>query len=497
MKVLVLLCMVALGLVMVGECGPSTTHFLRRFRDTLRRHQGEHVFKHDDDNLVQGMYKQQKDHFDALDTTLFEQRYFYNDAYYKPGGPVFFQLGQEGPSNIRDVDGGLAVALAPQFGALVVELEHRYYGPGESCPVDNLETHNMKWLSSMQALEDFADFRVDFHNIVNIDGMDGTEPWVIFGCSYAGAMTSWLRMRYPHLFITGIGGSGPVEAQVDFFEYDEVVSYSLTQNSQECWKNSQSAMQTAGDMASDPSNWDELAQMFNTCTPITDAPTFIDTIYNPIAFSVQYNEASLDFPRDSFCETMKNSSNTPLQNLADANANPKFGNPPGCLVIDIYNGPDGLLNTSTSVEFRKWMWQTCSEFGYYQTAGHNGKNTLSPIVNVSFFIDMCATTFNGAFDEDIINTAIQHTNDRYGAKHPDSTNVMFPNGFEDPWSSLGIKRMVKPTEMPALWREQGHCAPWSTPADNEPPSVKESRGIILTWLRYLLPEYVDDTHPWP
>jgi len=47
--------------------------------------------------------------------------------------------------------------LAKKFGAAIVSVEHRYYG--KSSPFDSLETQNLKYLSSKQALFDLAVFR--------------------------------------------------------------------------------------------------------------------------------------------------------------------------------------------------------------------------------------------------------------------------------------------------------------------------------------------------
>ena len=65
------------------------------------------------------------------------------------------------------------------------------------------------------------------------------------------------------------------------------------------------------------------------------SPSFPLLLLSP---STQYNEAHLGYPRVGLCQTMTNMSNTPIQNLVLANQDPRFGNAPGCLVIDIYNG---------------------------------------------------------------------------------------------------------------------------------------------------------------
>ena len=86
------------------------------------------------------------------------------------------------------------VELAWQHGALLLALEHRYYGP--SIPNNSLETENMKWLNSEQALGDIAHFHTvmteKFH-------LTSANKWVTWGGSYPGMMAALARYRYPHL----------------------------------------------------------------------------------------------------------------------------------------------------------------------------------------------------------------------------------------------------------------------------------------------------------
>ena len=43
-----------------------------------------------------GWYQQTLDHFDPTNGKTFQQRYFLNRQYFKPGGPLFLQIGGEG-----------------------------------------------------------------------------------------------------------------------------------------------------------------------------------------------------------------------------------------------------------------------------------------------------------------------------------------------------------------------------------------------------------------
>jgi len=43
-------------------------------------------------------------------------------------------------------------------------------------------------------------------------GVTDANPWISIGGSYAGAMSSWFRAKYPHLTVGAIGSSGVVLA---------------------------------------------------------------------------------------------------------------------------------------------------------------------------------------------------------------------------------------------------------------------------------------------
>ena len=75
------------------------------------------------------------DHFDRENTNTFEQRYFLNDTFWKGNAdsPVFLCVGGEGPPLdwkvlVSSVHCNDMTELASQVGALMVALEHRYYG---------------------------------------------------------------------------------------------------------------------------------------------------------------------------------------------------------------------------------------------------------------------------------------------------------------------------------------------------------------------------------
>src|SRR5262249_48677257 len=77
-----------------------------------------------------------------LDTnSTFLQQYQLIDTYYKPGGPIFFQQMAESPMTC--VEDTHIPEWAKEVGALIVALEHRYFGL--SCPYGLNYTERSSW----------------------------------------------------------------------------------------------------------------------------------------------------------------------------------------------------------------------------------------------------------------------------------------------------------------------------------------------------------------
>ena len=190
------------------------------------------------------------DHFDRLETRTWNQRYFANDAHWKTrrasddaGGDetpsdgtssdaslVFLCVGGEGPAFDPTVvtTGGphcaLAVEMAASRGALILALEHRFYGPSQ--PTGDLTVASLRHLSSAQALADAARFVAHAAREFRVPR---DARWVAFGGSYPGMLASWLRLKYPHLVHAAVASSAPVQAAFAMPGYDRVVGESLAE----------------------------------------------------------------------------------------------------------------------------------------------------------------------------------------------------------------------------------------------------------------------------
>uniref|UniRef100_A0A8C6UQW3 Uncharacterized protein n=1 Tax=Neogobius melanostomus TaxID=47308 RepID=A0A8C6UQW3_9GOBI len=151
-----------LKLVSQVKCMPRLhlSHFchgrvLWRIKERLRKLQEQSVQKlitsAELPSLVtEGRVQQKLDHFNARDTRTFSQRFLVNEKHWqRPSGPVFLFIGGEGSISIYDVVAGHHVDLAKDHGALLLALEHRFYG--DSVTPDGLKTETLVHLSSQQA----------------------------------------------------------------------------------------------------------------------------------------------------------------------------------------------------------------------------------------------------------------------------------------------------------------------------------------------------------
>jgi hypothetical protein len=131
------------------------------------------------------------DHFNLANRSTYSQRYFVvSDFQSSPDSPVLFLLCGEytcpGVNPIRL----FLLQLAYELGALVVAVEHRYYGLSYPTPP---VTSSLSLLNSRQALNDFAYFQQWYQQeeLQRKQGSKGGNRWLVIGGSYPGALSAW------------------------------------------------------------------------------------------------------------------------------------------------------------------------------------------------------------------------------------------------------------------------------------------------------------------
>ena len=179
-------------------------------------------------------------------------------------------------------------SLAKEVGAMTFLLEHRFYGTSQ--PTGDLSFNSLKYLTSEQALADVNNFITGMNSKFNY-----TNPrWIVFGGSYAGALTAWARQLYPDNVYAAVASSGPVQAVVDMTGYLEVVYYALNNYNPSCSSSLYNGMLQINQLIKTDSGRSQLSSLFKTCDLLSDNPDDIAYFYEAILSNymgiVQYSE---------------------------------------------------------------------------------------------------------------------------------------------------------------------------------------------------------------
>lgn len=402
------------------------------------------------------------DHFDKENNSTFTQRYYVDSQYWDGKGPVFFEIGGEG--TLSGPPGGYMATLAKNYSALLVALEHRFYG--ESIPNSNSLTENLKLLTVDQALADLAAFTEYY----KVEGNTGDSLWFVFGGSYPGALASWYRISYPDHSVGSLSSSGVVNCIVDFPEFDMQVSAAVGNTCADQIRRIQSAF--AKKVTTDE-GWGEALDMFY-CEKDMWKEDFFYMIADSWSMTDQYSAKStlcstiLSVGEDADDETL-------MRTFAEL-SNSFWGK-------DFCAG--GFYNTEAladplrwDVNSRSWRWQTCYEVSYFNTAPKQGSlRALS--VDMEYHLKQCAYIFG----YDMFPTSAQ-VNAKFGGDSPRAHKVFYTDFSDDPWQRASVDYPVS-SDQPyklAMCDDCGHCMDLHTPQESDPQELKDTRNEFEHYL---------------
>ena len=131
---------------------------------------------------------------------------------------------------------------------------------------------------------------------------------------------------------------------------------------------------------------------------------------------------------------------------------------------------------------RQWIYQTCSEFGYYQTTD-SANQPFGDLVTLSSQLKICSDVYEISPTD--VNKAVMDTNKQYGGKNNiplNATNIIFPNGSIDPWHALGVTSPYPPL-MAVFIDGTAHCANMYPPSPHDPSSLIKARETISSTIQ--------------
>ena len=109
----------------------------------------------------------------------------------------------------------------------------------------------------------------------------------------------------------------------------------------------------------------------------------------------------------------------------------------------------------TCVGDRQWTYQSCNEFGYFQTAvspdaseGGNPFSAFGALDVAAAGREVCEQAFGvapaGSYPGPVADASGPAANTAYGARHVEGSFITMPNGNMDPWHALGVVNASDP-----------------------------------------------------
>ncbi|KAI0755028.1 peptidase S28 [Daedaleopsis nitida] len=331
-------------------------------------------------------FEQPLDHF-ANETETWKQRYWVNTRHYVPGpnSPVFV------------LDGGETC---------------------RSLPVKNLTTDSLRFLNNAQSAADSAHFMAN----VKFAGIDEDltapdHPWIYYGGSYAGARAAHMRVLYPELVYGAIASSGVTHASLENWEYMEIIRRAADIK---CSGNLQLSIGIIDSMLGNPLTRKSIKALFGVAALEHDED-FASLIESPLGNwqgrnwdpevgSKGWDEfcAALDgkFKKDPDMDVLAYNDMVtiadelmiplPVFNYARYIKENLVSRCPGGAVEECFGTWDAskFQDTGLDQEWRLWLFQVCTEWGYFSTAPPKGQpRIVSHLLTLDYESKICQQAY--------------------------------------------------------------------------------------------------------
>jgi len=269
-----------------------------------------------------------------------------------------------------------------------------------------------------------------------------------------------------------------VFAKLDFPEYFQVVTESVgpvcADRLTQAYKTIDSLMET---------NPSKVLSDFKACstpTSLLDKTTFFEALSDSVAGVVQYSGDNNGLGRtwdvskmcaiigttgdayDSYVKFVNQYLTSMGENCTDASWDEQ--------IKELKNADPAAPGAAG----RSWMYQTCVEYGYYQTVESNTV-PFSKLINLDYFLSMCKEVYG--IDKSSPAKSVDYTNSYYGGRDVRSNKIVFLNGSVDPWHALGlISDTPKPECMPVYYiKGTAHCADLYSSSPNDLDTLTDAR----------------------
>ncbi|KAL1345520.1 hypothetical protein HN51_019248 [Arachis hypogaea] len=433
-------------------------------------------------------YNQTLDHFNYNPQSyqIFQQRYLINFRYWggaNSNAPIFALLGAEEPIDSSPRVIGFLTDNAASFSALILYIEHRYYG--KSMPFGSRKeamknASTIGYFNSAQALADYAQVIIHVKKTLHAKN----SPVIVIGGSYGGMLATWFRLKYPHLAIGALASSAPIL----YFDhitpqdaYHSIVSRNFQEASKTCYETIRKSWAEIKRAASQSNGLSILSQKFNTCEPLKQIGGLVYYLELMYISAAQYDRPP-DYPVNVICGGIDGASSKSSDILSKIYA--------GVVALTKNNtckvyGPFHGSETSDG-----WRWQTCSEMVIPISIGNNSLLEPSPFNYESFARD-CKKKFGVAPRPHWVTTYYGGHDIKLVLKNFGS-NIIFSNGLRDPYSSGGVLNNISDSLIAVHTANGSHCLDMLGAKKTDPNWLVEQRKTEIKIMKGWITQYYAD-----
>ncbi|KAK8447257.1 hypothetical protein SEVIR_8G036400v4 [Setaria viridis] len=440
-------------------------------------------------------YTQRLDHFNSAPSSYatFQQRYLINGTFWRgKTSPIFLYAGNEGDVELFTNNTGFMWEAAPRFGAMLVFIEHRYYG--KSMPFGGKEAAyrdaaTKGYLTVPQALADYASFVLSLKANLSAPA----APVLVLGGSYGGMLAAWMRIKYPHIVMGAVASSAPILSfygLADPYAFYDRMTDDFKSESKHCYEVLRDSWAVLDSLLATKEGSALLKRTFNMCngSSVEDIPSLLES-------AVVY-AAMTDYPTPSGFLTALPA--YPVREMCRAVDDPSSGGN-GTLArvraaMDVYYNHTGAAACFRGEEdddpygmYDGWNWQACTEM-VLMTYGLSNDSILQPPWPFNF-TDVIASCRNatglpprpfwietefGGYD---IGNVLKRS----------ASNIIFFNGLRDPWSTGGVLKSISDSIIALVEPKGAHHVDLRFSSEDDPDWLKQVRAketrIIARWLK--------------
>ncbi|CAA0818810.1 alpha/beta-Hydrolases superfamily protein [Striga hermonthica] len=399
-------------------------------------------------------------------------------------------MGNEGGIEWFAQNTGFMFEIAPIFKAMLVFIEHRFYGKsipyGGSEKIAYSNSTTLGYLSSTQALADYATLILDLKKNLTAEKC----PVVVFGGSYGGMLAAWFRLKYSHVAIGALASSAPIlnfDNITSPYSFNDVITKDFRSESLNCYQVIKRSWQEIKETAEKPKGLEILRKSFRICKNYISEASLENWLYTAYTYT-----AMTDYPTSSnFLNPLPA---YPVKQMCKAIDDVKTGNSTfekiyrAASVYYNYTGQAKCFNLNSNsgqLGVNGWSWQACTEM-ILLTEGYS-EDSIFPAYNYTYNdqLEDCNYSFNIVPRPTWIPTEFGAHN-IYRVLKRFGSNIMFFNGLRDPWSPGGVLKNISESIVAIVAKDGAHHVDLRFSTREDPKWLRDVRKqevqIISQWL---------------